>query len=234
MTKKKGLAGYRKRRRRRNNPGTTAIARSKPGIVADVKDVIVPGFAAYAGTRFLSRIVFMLISRRWPKAGKHAAAASSVLAFAGAWLLAHKIKRLAKYHDGIVVGSGIAALSTVARTYLPKYGWIIADYGANDYAAPAAPSTPPGEIPEPEPSGDEFDYMEAELAAFESEADAQLEKAVPQIVEAEKAYDRDMAVDRAQVNADDQAEADGEAADVDLDELADYFDGEEDDAPMLN
>ena len=241
MSKKKGLAGYRKRRRRRSNPSTAGARRSNPGIFADAKDAIVPGFAAYAGTRFLSRIVFMLISRRWPRAGKHAAAASSVIAFAGAWLLAHKIKRLSKYHEGIVVGSGIAAISTVARTYLPKYGWIVADYGVNDYAAGnTPPSTPPGELDEPEASGDEFDYMEAELAAFESEADAQLEADVPEILEAEKAYDQDMAVDRAHVNAEHQAEADGAAADVetedaDLDELADYFDGEEaDDAPMLN
>jgi hypothetical protein len=232
--KKKGLAGYRQRRRRRNRAPTTAVARSNPGLLADAKDAIVPGFAAYAGTRFLSRVVFMLISRRWPKAGKHAAAASSVVAFLGAWFLAHRIKRLAKYHDGIVVGSGIAALSTVARTYLPKYGWIVADYEASDYATGnAAPSAPPGELPEPEPSGDEYDYLEAELAAFEAEADSQLEAAVPEIVKAEKAYDRDMAVDRAQVNSEAQDEADGEAADADTDELDDYFDGEED-APMLN
>ncbi len=240
MSKKKGLAGYRKRRRRRSNPSTAVARRSNPGIFADAKDAIVPGFAAYAGTRFLSRIVFMLISKRWPKAGKHAAAASSVIAFAGAWLLAHKMKRLSKYHDGIVVGSGIAAISTVARTYLPKYGWIVADYGVNDYTGSAPPSTPPDELDEPEPSGDEFDHYEAELAALESDADAQLEAEVPEIIEAEQAYDRDMAVDRQQVNAQHQAEADGAAADVetedaDLDELADYFDGEEaDDAPMLN
>ena len=236
--KKKGLAGYRKRRGRRNRPPTTAVARSNPGLVTDLKDVIAPGFAAYAGTRFLSRIVFMLIERRWPKASKHAAAASAVAAFLGAWFLAHRIKRLSKYHDGIVVGSGIAALSTVARTYLPKYGWIVADYDVNDYANKASPSTPPDELTEPEPSGDEYDYLEAELAAFEAEADAQLEQAVPELVEAEKAYDLDMAVDRARVNADHQAEADAESADAgsedELDELADYFDGEEDDVPMLN
>lgn len=235
MARKTGLAAHRKRRRRRSNPSTPA-RRSNPGIVKDIKDDILPGFASYAGTRLLSRIVFMLISRRWPRVGKHAAAASAVLAFAGAWLLAHKVKKLSKYHDGIVVGSGIAAISTVARTYLPKYGWIVADYGVNDYAAPTAPSTPPGELDEPESSGDEFDYLEAELAAFESEADEQLEAAVPEILQAEKDLDRDMAVDRQQANAEIEAEADAESADVeaDLDELADYFDGEDEEAPMLN
>lgn len=235
MSKKKGLAGYRKRRRRRSNP-STAIARSNPAFLDDAKDAIMPGFVSYAGTRLLSRIVFMLVSRRWPRAGKHVAAASSVVSFLAAWFAAHKIKRLAKYHDGIVIGSGIAALSTVARTYLPKYGWIVADYSANDYAGNnTAPTTPPGELEEPEASGDEFDYMEAELAAFEAEADAQLEAAVPEIIQAEKELDRDMAIDRKQANAEYEAEADGESADVeaDLDELADYFEGE-DDAPMLN
>ncbi|MBT8453912.1 MAG: hypothetical protein KJO40_18265 [Deltaproteobacteria bacterium] len=167
-TKKKGLAANRQRRR------TRKIA--NPPIAQDLTHFILPGFAAYGATRLLSRIVYSVIQKRWPKLGKHAGALAAVGAFGGSWFLAHRIKRLEGYHDAIVVGSGIAALQTVVRTYVPKYGWVVSDYKPEDLG----PTAPPKQLESREDevaaaagefAGDEFSYLEAELEAIEA-ADA--------------------------------------------------------------
>ncbi len=168
--KTKALAANRRRRRARKR-ATPAAPRSNPPIGRDLAHVILPGFAAYAVTRFLSRIVYMLVQKRYPRAGKHVAAAAAAAGFGAAWLLAHRVKKLEGYHDGIVVGSGIAALQTVARTYLPgKYAYIVSDYHPSDIMS-AAPPKMARRVAHAAPTsgvGDEFDYLEAEAEAVEA------------------------------------------------------------------
>ena len=175
--KKPSIAQRRKKRRTtitkvtketrevRQNPA------ANPPLADDFTGVIVPGFGAFAGTRVLQRMVYQMVQKRWPKLGKHAHALSGAIAFGGVWLAAHRIRALAKYHDGIVVGSGLAALYGIAQCYLPqKYRWLIADCkpadvkalpgaGGNGKTLPSAPS--PGE------GGDEFSYLEAQLDELE-------------------------------------------------------------------
>jgi hypothetical protein len=171
--KKKGLAAHRARRRARRNPdggGDGGGRRANPPMLQDFTHVLLPGFGAYAATRFLQRIVFSVVSKRWPRFGKHAHAASGAAAFGAVWLLAHKIKATAKYHDGIVLGSGIAALQGVAQAYLPKYAWLTSDVQASDVAKPRV-------LTAPAPSaaatgGDEYSYLEEQLDRMEGRARA--------------------------------------------------------------
>ena len=159
----------------RRNPGPTPLAIVNPPMGQDFVNVLLPGFAAYAATRVLARIVYQLVQKRWPKLGKHAAAISGVASFGAVWLTAHRVQTLAKYHDGVVMGSGIAAFQGLATTYLPdKYKWLIADCKPEDVApvpAKTEPATAPATqtfqaraemAPAPEPT-DEFSYLEDEL-----------------------------------------------------------------------
>jgi hypothetical protein len=133
--------------------------------------VLLPGFGAYAATRVIQRIVYSLVQKRWPKLGKHAHALAGVAGFGGVWFFAHKVKRLAAYHDGIVMGSGVAALHGVASCYLPaKYSWLLADCRPEDVAA-AKPATQllPAPAPQVLPAGDdEYSYLEGQLDAMEN------------------------------------------------------------------
>lgn len=128
MTKK--LAKFR-RRHAKGNPPT-----ANPPLATDLVGYIVPGFAAFAATRFLTRVASVQIAKRWPKQAKHAGAVASISAFAASWFGAHRVQALAKYHDAIVVGSGIAALQSLIQIYLPALGWVVSDASAEVAAAP--------------------------------------------------------------------------------------------------
>lgn len=111
------LAKYRSKRAPKRNPP----------IGVDVVQFILPGFAAFAATRLGTKIVTAQIAKRWPKAAKHAGAIASVGTFAAAWYGAHKVKYLDRYHDAVVVGSGLAALQNLVQLYLPKVGALLGD-----------------------------------------------------------------------------------------------------------
>lgn len=127
MAKKSGLVAYRRRRKAKAKRSNISKPSSNPPLGEDLTEVIIPGFVAYAGTRFLARIVYSLASKRFPKGGKHVAVASSLAAFAGAWTLVHRFEKVEKYHTPAVMGSAIAAIQTVVQQYIPKYGWMMAD-----------------------------------------------------------------------------------------------------------
>lgn len=177
--KKKGLASNRKRRKARKVTTVTTSSRTvrtmrsnpraNPPLVDDLTTVLLPGFAAYAATRTLARMVFAIVQKRWPKLGKHAHAASGLLAFGGVWFLGHRVQKLAKYHDGIVMGSGVAALHGVAQAYLPeKYRWLLADPKASDVRPMRLPMPAASAPALEEPTGgDEFSYLEAQLSELE-------------------------------------------------------------------
>jgi hypothetical protein len=155
-------------RETRQNPA------ANPPLVSDLTQVILPGFGAFAATKVLQRIVYSVVQKRWPKLGKHAHAISGLLAFGGVWYFAHKIKGLARYHDGIVIGSGIAAGHGLAQCYLPqKYNWLLADCKPSDVKAlpPPAPAngagTPAIAAAQSSTDGDEFSYLESQLDDME-------------------------------------------------------------------
>lgn len=152
-------------RETRSNPGR----RANPPVLDDFTHVLVPGFLAYAGTRILQRIVYSIVQRRWPKLGKHAHALSGVAAAAGVWIIGHRIKALAKYHDGVVLGSGIAAGHGLAVCYLPKkYNWLLADCKPSDVKPANGEQIAAAQQAQLAPAdGDEYSYLEAQLDEVE-------------------------------------------------------------------
>jgi hypothetical protein len=90
---------------------------------------------------------------------------------AAAWLLAHRIPKIAKFHTPIIIGSSIAAVQSLVQTYLPQYGWLVGDITpeAHQVAAPPAQGGLHGwDAPRRrrkrrmKPVGDEFDNLEQE------------------------------------------------------------------------
>jgi hypothetical protein len=162
------LAKNRKKRRARKNPApSSSSALANPPIASDIVHVILPGFAAYAATRVLSRIVYAIVQKRWPTLGKHASVLASLASFGSMWFFAHKIKTLARYHDPILMGSGIAAGQSIVATYLPvKYSWLLTDARPED-VAPAQPKVvaQPVSVAELSPSGVVDEYTAMEIAA---------------------------------------------------------------------
>ena len=106
-------------RRRNGEP------KRNPPITTDVVYFLLPGFAAFAASRVATRTAAVQIAKRYPKAAKHAGAIAAIGAFAAAWWGAHKVKYLEKYHDAIVVGSGLAALQSLVQLYIPKLNNLI-------------------------------------------------------------------------------------------------------------
>jgi len=172
-----GLAAIRRRRRLRANPAPerTSRARANPPLGSDITSVLLPGFGAYALTRVLQRIVYTVVQKRWPKLGKHAHAAAGVAAFGGVWFFAHRIAAVAKYHDGIVMGSGVAALHGIAQCYLPKkYSWLLADCKSSDVlslpATDDATTSSSAKANSPAVGDDEYSYLERQLDAMSGDA----------------------------------------------------------------
>lgn len=99
-----------------------------------------PGFAAFAATRFATRVASTQIAKKWPAMAKHAGAIASVGSFLAAWYLGNRVKLIEKYHMAVVAGAGIATGQTLIQTYLPKLGWVVADANP-DVAATALVDT---------------------------------------------------------------------------------------------
>jgi hypothetical protein len=120
-------------KRRHSGAKAKKTSSRKPAMIAnpplgvDIVEYIGPGFAAFAATRFVTRVAAVQIAKRYPRWGKHAGAVASVGAFAAAWLGAHRVRYLEKYHHPIVVGSGIAALQSLIQLYVPMLGWTVSD-----------------------------------------------------------------------------------------------------------
>jgi hypothetical protein len=111
-----------------------------PPLSTDVIQQIIPGFAAFAATRVVTRTAALQIAKRWPKYAKHAGALASIGTFTAAWLGAHRVKTLEKYHDMIVIGAGIGALQSLVQLYAPQFAWVVSD--CSPQLGAAAPSQP--------------------------------------------------------------------------------------------
>lgn len=111
-------------RRYTRNPGSL---RSNPPLFTELMEFVGPGFASFAGTRFLTYVATTQVGKLKPGLSKHVGAAVSVAAFLSAWFLAHKVKWVEKYHTPITVGAAIATLQSLIQIYLPRIGWMVAD-----------------------------------------------------------------------------------------------------------
>lgn len=165
-TENAGLAAIRKKRRARAR-ANPAGGIANPPAASDLMNVVLPGFGAYAATRAVARMAYALTAKRWPRLAKHVHAVTGLATAGGLWLLGHKWDRIAKYHDGIIMGSSVAALQGVAGAYLPeKYRWILADPRQAEYRPlPAPPPALPPQVQDDLGLNDSF--LERQLRALE-------------------------------------------------------------------
>jgi hypothetical protein len=140
MAKKKGLAAYKKTKRAKKN-NAIVKARSNPPALQDLAEFVIPGFAGYAGTRLVSRVVHGVVLKKSPRFAKHASVASALIAAAGTLVLAHRWKKTEEHAAPLIVGASIAAVQTVVQAYIPKYGWIVSDHNLSAQT-PAQASQP--------------------------------------------------------------------------------------------
>lgn len=122
------MARIHRRYRKNKKHKSEGSPRRNPPLLKDMLDYIGPGFAAFAITRFGTRIVATQIAKWKPSWAVHAGAAASVGSFLAAWLLAHKVKWLEKYQAPLMVGSAIAAAQSLIQLYAPNMlGWAVSD-----------------------------------------------------------------------------------------------------------
>lgn len=136
---------HRRYRKRKKNPSEPRSSRSNPPPVSELIEWGVPGFGAFAASRFGTRVATTQIAKWKPSMGKHAGAVAAVGAFLAAWFLANRLKWLAKYHTPIAVGAAIAMAQSLIQLYIPKLGWMVSDASADALPANAAP---PAALPE--------------------------------------------------------------------------------------
>ena len=116
-----------KPRRYRNRAKSNPAPKRNPPLGMDLMQDILPGFAAFATSRFVTRIATTQVAKRWPKVGKHAGAIAAVGTAAAAYLGAHRVKFLAPYHHPIVIGAALAAAQSLIQLYIPAIGWMVSD-----------------------------------------------------------------------------------------------------------
>ncbi len=118
------------RRKYRKNPGGdggSSTGFTSKIFFSDLIEDVIPGFVGFAATRFLTRAVAVQIEKRKPGWGKHTGAVASIGSFLAAWLVAGRWKAISKWHNPLVVGSGLAALQSLLQLYVPKLGWMVGD-----------------------------------------------------------------------------------------------------------
>lgn len=134
------MARIARRYRKKPKKNTSSSSRSNPTAVGDVVEFVAPGFAAYAITRFGTRIAAQLVAKKKPSLGKHAGAITGIGVVAAVWLLAYRLKWLHKYHTPIVVGSALATIASLIQLYIPRLGWMLDVTGdAKQVAGPQVP-----------------------------------------------------------------------------------------------
>jgi hypothetical protein len=128
MARKKAKARYKHRRR---NPDEDSPARQRASrateAVTDFAYTVGAGFAGYALTRGVARMVNNVAGKRYPKLAKHAAALGATLGAAGAYVGSRYWEKVAEYHDAVAVGAGVAVAQTVVQAYLPQWAWVVSD-----------------------------------------------------------------------------------------------------------
>lgn len=157
VASRKRKAPRRRPRPRRVNP--EPAAKSKASMLQGFGELVIPGIAAYAGTRLAGRIAYKLGRKKSARFAKHAGALTPPLIAVGAFVAAHKSDRLAAYRDGLIIGSTIAGIQALVQAYLPQYGWILNDYHLDDVlpqASKAAAAQPLSEPATPVPDYDDY------------------------------------------------------------------------------
>lgn len=139
---------------------------SSRGLLADAKNdalgVVLPGVAAYSGTRFLYYIV-QGMTGKLVRAGKHINILSQMAILGAVWYAGRRVRSFRPYAIGAVAGTAVAVIQAVIQTYLPQLSYLV---------GLPPPSNSPGmidtnEMPSavyPEDTGGHDDLADADLA----------------------------------------------------------------------
>jgi len=159
-----------RRYKRRKNIAREATQGSK-----DLAISVGAGFAGYAATRFISRMAYSQVIKRFPGGADYAALIASAIGAAGTFFGTKYWSKVEDYHEAASVGAGIALLQTGVQTFLPKFSWIVSDVAPEQYVQKKTESKAGGvtlesipgvfdttDVPElaapsPEPTGGIFD-----------------------------------------------------------------------------
>lgn len=115
-----------------------STARRNPDLdTTDLTEKVLPGFAAYGVTRFLSRAAFTIAQKKKIKAARHVAVGTGLVLAAGTWAFANRVKQTQKFYEPILIGAGSAALQGILQAYMPKFGWMTGDLPTQTAAARA-------------------------------------------------------------------------------------------------
>jgi hypothetical protein len=189
--KRGGIARAARRRAARR----TEARRSNPGGGAAIETLKTVGVSvgAYGGTRLLQRMAWTIVSKRRPTWGRHIHAVAGAAAFALAWFAGRKVKAVERYHEAILVGTGVAAVQGVVSAYIPRYAWLMNDCRPEELRLPAAAQNPTAGDAGGEVS---TDYLEEQLAAYErGQTQKKSRRPVQQAIETAAAADGDMGID---------------------------------------
>lgn len=130
LTTARGAQAKARARSRRRN-GDDAPRANPSGFMAELYEVgelVLPAFAGYAGGRLISRVAYVQLSKKYPRAAKHLAAGASAAAVLATYFALPRVKKFASYQVPATLGAAIASLQTLVQTYLPKFGWMVSDY----------------------------------------------------------------------------------------------------------
>jgi hypothetical protein len=147
MARKRRRLHRRYRNRDRSERSERPTPRRNPPPLTELAEFVLPGLGGFAATRLLTRIVAVQVAKRKPKWARHAAAATSIASFLGAWYGGNRVKFLEPYHQPIVVGAGLGAIVNLVQIYFPRLGWILSDPTAEmDASANAADLLPAASV----------------------------------------------------------------------------------------
>lgn len=121
------LAKFKKRR----NPASSTMAQTAIGVAA--------GFGGYAINRLVSRAVYSLVLKRQPRLAAHTLVGASALAVVGTYFISKYWRKVSDYHEHASIGSSIALLQAIMRTYVPRLGWVVSDVSPEQYKQASAP-----------------------------------------------------------------------------------------------
>ena len=106
-----------------------------------LKEDMAPAVGGFVGTRLISRIARVQVSKRLPALGKHAGPLAGALSLLLIWALTSKLKSLHRYKAPAMIGATLALLATIVRTYMPNLAWLF-DESATVAALPATSGAP--------------------------------------------------------------------------------------------
>jgi hypothetical protein len=121
--KKSGLVTFVKKANKLKSESKSFLSKNPP-IVTDVFQYVLPAAGAYVATRLVGRASRTFLGAKFPKIAPFAAPLGSLVAFGAIWYAAHKVSYTKRYHNQLMIGSGIALIQSLVQSVMPGLGWL--------------------------------------------------------------------------------------------------------------